>query len=115
MADDERAALVVQRQRSYADGGDIHPGVGPLRNMVATARSRLAEIEANYTGDRRAVEATQAKLFNHVKQHYLERARVRLIVRDRRKCLGAILAGWEHEAAGEHQRARTETASNYER
>jgi DNA polymerase-3 subunit epsilon len=82
--------------------------------MVATARSRLAEIEANYAGDRRAVEATQAKLFNQVKQHYQERDRLRLIVRDRRKCLGALLAGLEHEAADEHQRARTETASNDE-
>jgi hypothetical protein len=86
--------------------------------MVATARSRLAAIEANYIGDRRAVEATQAKLFNQVKRHYQQRDRLRLIVRDRRKSLLALRASVEHEAAhvaDEHQRATTETVSNDER
>jgi DNA polymerase-3 subunit epsilon len=86
--------------------------------MVATARSRLAEIEATYTGDQCAVEATQAKLFKLVEQHYQERDRLRSTIRDRRKYLGALLAGREHEAvytAGPHQRATTEAESNYER
>src|SRR5271163_3408169 len=118
MADDERNSLVVQGPRSRAEVGDVNLCVGPLRNMVDTARARLAEIEANYTGDRRAVEATKAKLFNRVKQHYQERDRLRLIIRDRRKYLRVLRARREHEAvrtAGAHQRATTETAPNYER
>src|SRR5271170_473873 len=118
MADNKHTALVVQRQRPRAEGGDVHSGVGPLRSMVATARSRLAAIEANYIGDRRAVEATQAKLFNQVKRHYQQRDRLRLIVRDRRNSLLALRAKMEHEAAhvaDEHQRATTETVSNDER
>ncbi len=30
----------------------VHPEIAPLRNMVAAARSRLAEIETNFTRDR---------------------------------------------------------------
>ena len=118
MADDERNSLVVHAPRSRAEVGDVNPAIGPLRRLVETARARLAEIEANYTGDRRAVEATQAKLFNLVKQHYQERDRLRLIIRDRRKYLRVLLAGREHEAvhtAGKHKRTTTETASNHER
>jgi hypothetical protein len=86
--------------------------------MVATARARLAEIEAYYNGDRRAVESTQAKLFNQVKQLYQERNRLRLIIRDRRKHLGDLLASVKHEpvqVADEHQTATAETVSNDER
>jgi DNA polymerase III epsilon subunit-like protein len=36
----------------------VHPEIGVLRGMVDAARSRLAEIEADYTRDRSAVEAT---------------------------------------------------------
>src|ERR1700735_1478998 len=107
MADDERNSLVVHAPRSRAEVGDVNLAIGPLRRLVETARARLAEIEANYTGDRRAVEATQAKLFNLVKQHYQERDRLRLIIRDRRKRLEALVANVEHEAvhvADEHQR-----------
>ena len=117
MADDERNSLVVQGPRSRADVGNADLAIGPLRNMVDTARARLAEIEANYAGDRRAVEATQAKLFNRVKQHYQERDRLRSIIRDRRKYLGVLRARREHDAvhAAGDQRATTETASNYQR
>src|SRR5271154_7265256 len=118
MADDERNSLVVHATRSRAEVGDVNLAIGPLRRLVETARARLAEIEANYTGDSRAVEVTQAKLFNLVKQHYQERDRLRLIIRDRRKYLRVLLAGREHEAvhtAGKHKRTTTETASNHER
>jgi hypothetical protein len=104
-------AIAIERQDTISD--DVHSGIAPLRNLVATARSRLAEIEAKYTTDHRAVEATQAKLLNLVKQHYQERDRLRLIVRERRKYLGVLLASGEHEAghvAGEHQRG-TENGS----
>lgn len=87
-----------------------------MRSLVAKARSRLAEIEAKYAADRCAVDATQAKLFNLVKQHYQERDRLRLIIRDRRKYLAVLLGGGEHEAvqpASEHQRS-TETTSSEE-
>jgi muramoyltetrapeptide carboxypeptidase LdcA involved in peptidoglycan recycling len=102
----------------YTLSDDIHPGVALLRSLVAAARSRLAEIETKYTEDWCAVEATQAKLLNLVKQHYQERDRLRLIVRDRRKYLEVLVAVGEREAGNltsEHQTATTEAASNSER
>jgi hypothetical protein len=96
------------RALAIDNSGDVHPRIAPLRSLVATARSRLAEIEAKYTADRCAVEATGAKLFTQVKQHYLERDQRRLIICDRREYLAVLLASGEREGAhvvGEHLRA----------
>lgn len=95
----------------------IHPEIAPLRNMVAAARSRLAEIETNYTRDRFAVEATQAKLFNLVREHYQKRDRLRLVVDHRRKYLKVLLASGDEEAAhvaDDYEKARAQSDSNYE-
>jgi len=95
----------------------VHPEIGPLRNMVAATRSRLAEIETNYTRDRCAVEATQAKLFNLVREHYQKRDRLRLIVDHRRKYLKVLLASGDEEAArvtDDYEKARAQSDSNYE-
>ena len=95
----------------------VHPEIAPLRNMVAAARSRLAEIETNYTAERCAVEATQARLFNLVREHYQKRDRVRLIVEHRRKYLKVLLASGDEEAArvtDEYEKARARSDSNYE-
>ena len=95
----------------------VHPEIAPLRNMVAAARSRLAEIETNYTRDRCAVEATQAKLFNLVREHYQRRDRLRLIVAHRRKYLKVLIASGDEEAAqvdSDYEKARAQSDSNYE-
>jgi DNA polymerase III epsilon subunit-like protein len=95
----------------------VHPEIAPLRNMVAAARSRLAEIETNYTRDHCAVEATQAKLFNMVRQHYQRRDRLRLIVDHRRKFLKVLLASGDEAAArvaDEYEKARARSDTNYE-
>jgi DNA polymerase III epsilon subunit-like protein len=103
----ETAAIVVY----------VHPEIAPLRNMVAAARSRLAEIETNYTTDRCAVEATQARLFNLVKEHYQRRDRLRLVVDHRRKYLKVLLASGDEEAArvaDDYRNARAQSDANYE-
>jgi len=95
----------------------VHPEIAPLRNMVAAARSRLAEIETKYTTERCAVEATQARLFNLVREHYQKRDRVQLIVEHRRKYLKVLLASGDEEAArvaDEYEKARARSDSNYE-
>jgi DNA polymerase-3 subunit epsilon len=95
----------------------VHPEIGPLRNMVAAARSRLAEIETNYTRDRCAVEATQAKIFNLVREHYQKRDRLRLLVDHRRKYLKVLLASGDEEAAhvaDDYEKARAQSDANYE-
>ena len=95
----------------------IHPEIAPLRNMVAAARSRLAEIETNYTRDRCAVEATQAKLFNLVREHYQRRDRLRLLVEHRCKYLKVLMASGDEEAAqvaDDYQKARAQSDANYD-
>lgn len=95
----------------------VHPEIEPLRNMIAAARSRLAEIETSYTKDRCAVEATQAKLFNLVRDHYQKRDRLRLIVDYRRKYLKTLISSGEEEAeqvADNYEQARARSDANYE-
>ena len=95
----------------------IHPEIAPLRNMVAAARARLAEIETSYTSDRRAAEATQAKLFNLVREHYQRRDRLRLVVDHRRKYLKVLLTGGDEDAArvaDEYEKAKARSDTSYE-
>ncbi len=88
-----------------------------LRDLVAGARARLAEIETDYTTDRCAVEATRAKLFSLVKEHYRRRDRLRLVVNFRRKYLKTLLDNGEAEAAqvaDDYQNARAQSHFDYE-
>jgi DNA polymerase-3 subunit epsilon len=95
----------------------VHPEIGVLRSMVAAARSRLAEIEADYTKDHCAVEATQARLFNLVREHYQRRDRLRLLVDHRRKYLEVLISSGEEEAAeveANYQKASAQSEANYD-
>ena len=95
----------------------VHPEIGLLRSMVAAARSRLAEIETDYTRDHCAVEATQAKLFNLVREHYQRRDRLRLLVDHRRKYLNVLISSGEDEAAQtetDYQKAKAQSDANYD-
>jgi DNA polymerase-3 subunit epsilon len=94
----------------------VHPEIGVLRSMVAAARSRLADIEADYTRDHCAVEATQARLFNLVREHYQRRDRLRLLVDHRRKYLEVLISRGEEEAAeveANYQKASAQSDANY--
>ncbi len=95
----------------------VHPEIEVLRRMVDAARSRLAEIETDYTRDRSAVEATQAKLFNLVREHYQRRDRLRLIVDHRRRYLNVLIASGDEEAAQvetNYQKARAQSDANFD-
>ena len=56
-----------------------------LKKLIAQSRSRLADLEASYTKDRRAVDLAQAAIFNLVRSHYQARDRLKLIVDYRKK------------------------------
>ena len=58
-----------------------------LRQLIASARAQLAEIETAYTKDRHAVDVTQATLFKLVRVHYQARDRLRQIIDYRSKYL----------------------------
>lgn len=91
--------------------------VEQLRQLVASARSHLAEIEAAYTKDRHAVDVTQATIFKLVRKHYQARERLRLIIDYRSKYLKILLHSGEDEAmevAEEFENAKAQSDANYE-
>ena len=51
----------------------IDPELEQLRQLVAGARARLAELEVDYTKEKSRVDATQAILFRQLRAHYQTR------------------------------------------
>lgn len=76
----------------------IHPGIERLRGLIAGSRARLAELEAAYTSLRNHVTALQARLFRHLRRHFEERDRLRLVLNYRRAFLDTLLREGEEEA-----------------
>ena len=88
-----------------------------LKARVAQARARLAELEAAYTIDKRAVETAQSVLFGILRPYFQRRDKLGLVVRYRRKFLEALLAGGEEEAeevVRESETAAHQTDTEYE-
>jgi hypothetical protein len=88
-----------------------------LNARVAKARARLAELEAAYTIDKRAVETAQSILFGILRPYFQKRDKVSLVVRYRRKFLEALLTGGEEEAervVSESENAAQQTDTEYE-
>ncbi len=95
----------------------VNPDLERLRHLIESARSRLAELETTYTSERRAVSATQAKLFELLRPSFQKRDLLKLRLDYRRRFLDALLQSGEEEAAGvegEYERAREETDAGYE-
>ncbi len=95
----------------------VNPELEDLRRLISAARLRLADLEATYTGERHAVDVTRAALFRLLHQHYLERDRLRLIVKYRRRYLEILLTAGEDQAEEvrtEYRNAKTQTEADYE-
>lgn len=95
----------------------INLEVAQLEKLIAQARSRLADLEAAYTKDRRAVDLMKATIFNLVRSHYQARDRLKLIVDYRQKYLNSLLRNGEDDAgqvAEDYQSAKTQTDDSYE-
>lgn len=95
----------------------VHPELGNLRQWIAEARTRLADLEAEYTGARMAVEANQAELFALLRVHYQERDRKKLMLNYREKYLEALMFEGRDEAievAQEHRKAQAQVDEEYE-
>lgn len=94
----------------------VDPHIEQLRQLVAAARLRLAEVEAGYMKDRHAVDLTQAAIFKLMRVHYQTRDRLRLVIDYRSKYLKTLLRGGEDEAeqvAQQYASAKTQADSNY--
>jgi len=95
----------------------INPEVEQLQKLIAQARSRLADLEAAYTKDRRAVDLMQGTIFNLVRPHYQARDRLKLMVDYRQKYLNSLLKNGDDEVeqvAEDYQSARAQTDDSYE-
>lgn len=94
-----------------------HPELAALRSLIAEARTRLAELEAEFTRERYAVNTVQARLFELLRPVYQRRDQLRLLVRYRRQYLDVLMQQGEEEAAEtaeQYQEARRETEREYE-
>src|SRR2546425_597747 len=88
-----------------------------LRQLVACARSQLAELEVEYTKVKSRVDVVQAALFRHLREHYQKRDRLRLTVDYRRKFLDSLTrgdAGEAKQAEKNYEQAKTQTNKDYE-
>ena len=95
----------------------VSPELEQLRQLVAGARAQLAELETDYTKEKSRVDAVQAVLFRHLREHYQKRDRLRLTVDYRRKFLSSLIRGDEKEAkqAEENfEQAKTQADRDYE-
>lgn len=95
----------------------INPELEQLRQLVAGARARLAELEASFTKEKSRVDVMQAVLFRQLREHYQQRDRLRLIVNYRRKFLDSLVRGGEEEAKqaeANYEQAKAQTDKDYE-
>lgn len=69
-----------------------------LKALVSAARERLADLETILTRESNAVAVTQATLFSLLKDLFLERARLKLIIDYRKKYLDALFRGSDEDA-----------------
>ena len=88
-----------------------------MRQLVAGARAQLADLETDYTKEKSRVDAVQAALFRHLREHYQKRDRLRLTVEYRQKFLDSLIRG-DTEAAKqadqEFEQAKTQSDKDYE-
>lgn len=88
-----------------------------LRRLIETARTRLAEIEADYARERNAVDVVQNKLFSLLMGLYRERDILRLRRNYRRQFIDCLLNYGEGEAEEvneEFGRAQSEQDKSYD-
>lgn len=107
-------------EAALRDSGELvlyrDPALETLRRLIAGARARLADLEAEYTQEHHAVAVVRSQLFTLLQPHYARRDALRLEVRYRRRYLDTLLIEGEEEAeavAQEHEEARAETEREY--
>lgn len=93
------------------------PELEQLRQLVAVARSQLAELEVEFAKEKSRVDVAQAALFRLLRGHYQKRDRLRLTVDYRRKFLDSLARGNAEEAnqAGKNfEQAKAQSDKDYE-
>ena len=94
---------------------DLH--IDQLRQLVAAARTHLAELESGYMKDRQAVDLMQSTIFKLVRSHYQARDYLKLVIDYRSKFLNILLVSGEEDAAQveqDYNHAKTQSDANYQ-
>lgn len=94
------------------------PAIERLRVLISAAQSRLADLSATYTREKRAVDLIQSELFKLVRDKYEERDRLRLVIIYREKFIAALVDDGEEQAeivAKEYQSAREQSYKSYQK
>jgi DNA polymerase III epsilon subunit-like protein len=95
----------------------VNPELEELRQLVAGARTHLAELETRYTREKSKLDALNATLFRRLRPYYEKRDQLKLVVDCRRKYLDSLLRGNEEEAKrveGDYEKAKTQTEQDYQ-
>jgi DNA polymerase-3 subunit epsilon len=95
----------------------VNPELEQLRQLVAGARARLAELEVSFTKEKSRVDAMQAVLFRRLREYYQKCDRLRLIVDYRKRYLDSLLRGGEEEAKEaeeSYEKAKAQSDKQYE-
>lgn len=101
------------------DGGVVvytSAQLGELQPLIAAARTRLAELEAEHTEQQHAVSVTLAKLFKALKPLYQRRDHLKLTIEQRRQYIETLLSAGEEEAeqtAEAYAQARQQSDADY--
>jgi DNA polymerase-3 subunit epsilon len=93
------------------------PELEQLRQLVAGARAQLAELETDFTKEKSRVDAVQAVLFRHLREHYQKRDRLRLAVEYRQKFLDSFVRDNTDEveqAEKDFEQAKAQLDEDYE-
>ena len=103
--------------KSYGDYSDANLKLKRLRQLVADARAQLAELETDYTREKSRVDAVQAILFRHLREHYQKRDRLRLAMEYRQKFLDSFIRDDPDEveqAEKDFEQAKAQLNEDYE-
>ena len=108
------------RATAQADTGGVvlylSPQRAELQQLITAARKRLADLEADFTEQKHAVDVTLAQLFRALKTHYQHRDRLKLLIAHRRTYLDVLLQAGDEEAeqvTEAHAQARQQSDAEY--
>ena len=113
------------RDKYGDDSGALEPGivvytdpaVEELKQFIDAARSRLAELEAQYMNDCARAEFIEWRIYALLRDRYRRRDRLERLVEYRRRYVETLLQDGEEEAehvAGAHEEAQVELETDYE-
>lgn len=94
----------------------LSPQKAELQQLITAARTRLAELEADYTAQKHAVDVTLARLFQALRPYYQRRDQLHLSIDFRRKYLDVLMQAGDDEAeevAQAHAQARQQSDAEY--